>query len=789
MKHFLGMLLGESVEVSYDAQKYASLPRQREVPGGIRVDDERSDARLTEPPRATTSESLLPARRAPDAVVRSPLLRDAAPAPSNQIVYGSSGGELQNHAQAQQEASSLGCWLVSQPGVAWPVRQELQADTLPLQARVQIAAASAAPLGNGSAAVYESDTFMSPLATSQPVIATGSLINTYTGEVVDLFEDAMPPPDNGRDAGDAERERRQAQRRLLAAEGNINASHRKREQQHPIQAGDAGAITQAAHFQVNADVATEWNERANRDVYFNRNELAPTELEMTRNPFGFEGYNNRIRIAPYLLPTQDLDDKQWAPNATLLPGGDHRPKDLKPRLKKDRPRTDYAGQVSPQVPINAMPDNIRRSVVARDQEGKTLLSRGADASQALYGDAAKVESIVSQVPRAVRGQKVDAAPSRGLQSSIGNAFSTVTASSVLASIGLRGINGQAPQVGLSSSLLESSAALSSTEARASHRKETLQEAPPMISPSLLAHDLAQAQGQDFNETDTLAALAAAPLRNAEIDQRVGLAATQRQQLGEKEALLLRESLMGVSSLGVSAPDGVALQTQGLSPENSLNADLVASTLQSNIVGSRVESTQISQNRSAEMQEFRPSTHDPERGLEAATTVGVLVGRDSKKRALEHREGYRQFQERANAAGAHGAFGEVDLQTRASTYSLEERPSAAHREHGFSERNSRVTTSNARGDKFTSRMDILKVGGHTDFQKKAELAAREGKHELQTAPYVASSAGGEGQRSLLGGGREIRRPRLAKSPIKAHRLRERSGLSASLQEPLESRFED
>jgi len=324
----------------------------------------------------------------------------------------------------------------------WPVRQDLKVDTIPLQARTAIASACVAPIGCGSAALYDPESFMSPIETSQPVIATGSLINTYTGEVSDLFEDAMPPPDNGRDAGDAVRERKQAQRRLMAAEGNVTATHRKREQQDPIQPGDAGAVTQLANFQINADVATECNERACRDLYFNRNELAPTEMEMTRNPFGFEGYNNRLRINPYILPTQDLDDKSWTPNATLLPGGDHRPKNLKTRLRKDRPRTDYAGQVTGIQQASDGKADVRRSKAARDVEGQTQAGRCVNA-QALYGDAAAVSSGQVRLSQ----DRTVGDPRKGVVSSLEGA-SLVTASSVLTSLGYRGDQRELARLGV-----------------------------------------------------------------------------------------------------------------------------------------------------------------------------------------------------------------------------------------------------------------------------------------------------------------------------------------------------
>jgi len=348
MKAVLGMLLGEDPARPYDPSRYA-------------------------PPE-----------------------RGAAPAPAARSagVYGSAaprrpvyGSAQDANPQAQPEPAPLGPWLVSQPGVWTPGGRQLQDTTLPLTARTQIATCSAPLNCAGTAASYEPETFMNPWETTQPVMCTGQIVNTYTGEVADVYEDALPPPN--RRAGDGERERKQQQRRLMAAEGNVNASHRKREQQEPMQAGDAGVSTQLANFQIDADVALERNERAARDFYFNRNELAPTELEQTRNPFGFEGYNNRLRINPFMPVTQELDDKNWTPNATLLPGGD-RPKQ-RIRLRAAPASVERMGLASGSVLAEDARAEVRRSLAARDVEGDVDAGRGAGAG--VYGDAPRSAAV------------------------------------------------------------------------------------------------------------------------------------------------------------------------------------------------------------------------------------------------------------------------------------------------------------------------------------------------------------------------------------------------------------
>lgn len=782
MKALLGSFLGEMSDSVYDPHKYSL---QKRSGGSTRAPSQAGAP--SERPGASSAPSDPPRRLVPPPDASQPRSEQrqphvAAPEPasvtSSSRLYGSSGD---NHASAQPEPSSLGCWLVSQPGVAWPVRQELKADTVPLQARVQIAA-STPPLRNGSVAAYEVETFMSPLAASQPVVSTGTLINTYTGEVVDLYEDAMPPPDNGRDAGDAVRERRQAQRRLLAAEGNINASHRKREQQDPIQPGDAGVITQVANFQVSADVATEWNERANRDLYFNRNELAPTELEMTRNPFGFEGYNNRLRVNPYLLPTNDLDDKNWMANATLLPGGDYRPKNLKPKLKKERPRTDYIGQVSTDLPQEARPDNVRRSTAARDVEGATR--RGN-----VYGDALPVASAeaTSVSTKLLRGIQSSAVPSAASYLQQSEASGLVTAASVMRSLGLRGLFEREGGGGAGASSPQTGARpAAAQEAEGPFKEELLRTSPGAAATPFVAQDLSQTQGRDSRAAARMELQQKGPPAATTASfQGSSLLPAQGQHLSASDALELRSQALLTSAAPV-AQGGLALQTQSLKGDAGWEGGPGTCLVQSSLNGASVASGQVSVGRALEHQNLRTGAQELEDGLHAASAMATAEARSARRQALEDL-GQHAPESLSVAAGAHGSLGEVAPSKRHAEL-LEDRVAVAFADRGFAERNSRVTTSNARGSALTERMDNFKVRGQTDYQRKALRPERQERRELQTHPYLSSSAAKEGQRTFLSGAREARPQRIAKSPFKAHRLRERSGLSARLQEPMESRFE-
>jgi hypothetical protein len=727
---------------------------------------------------------------------------------------------MASNPSAQQEPSSLGCWLVSQPGTMWPVRQDLKVDTIPLQARVAIASACVAPIGCGSAALYEPEAFMSPIETSQPVVATGSLINTYTGEVSDLFEDAMPPPDNGRDAGDAVRERKQAQRRLMAALGNVNASHHKREQQDPIQPGDAGVVTQLANFQINADVATEFNERANRDLFFNRNELAPTELEMTRNPFGFEGYNNRVRINPYLLPTQDLDDKDWAPNATLLPGGDHRPKH-KTKLRRDRTRTDYAGQATGQQAGDGRAD-VRRSQAARDEEGCTEVGRCITA-QALYGNA------VASGAQRLAPERSQCAWTSASATSEGQAV--VSAASVLASLGCRGgAQAEAPKLATSAEAAHAAGGAAQTAGRRElgEALDVGQRRAVAGQDTASVHGSAQRRPRQLEteasqRRDVLGQEAAGVQVGAQQGSRKleARASQRRDVLGQEaasvhsgaqrlprceDALQSQRTAVDVPGAGAFAGGEHRRTEERRAPPR---AELGATpALAAGALGVQRQSLGGSDARTvdpASLVSTLTSFEGP--ALVAAQTLAADVRRQPE--APRNSQGHEAdlaavaaVALRSDAAlyGDTAPLDAVGLAAMAPHGAQEQsasrklaldgagRAAGLHLDSGCAERSATVTARNARGEGFVVRRDNLKVGGDVDFQKRPTAALREWKAELLTRPGVARSVGSDGQRCTQLPAREARQARVAKSPFRAHALRERTGIDARLAERRESRYE-
>ena len=779
MKSLLGFVLGEDPREGYDPRRFAA-----------------------ERPR--------PAAPHPEAPPRP------APAPERPLLYGS---HLENDPAAQAEPVPLGCWMVNQPGVRWPVRQQLQEDTRPLTVRSQIAATEAPISQSGSLAVYEPETFMNPLETTPDVIGTGSLINTYTGEIVDLFEDAMPPPT--RQGGDGERERKQMQRRLLAAEGNVIASHRKREQQNPMQAGDAGAIGGIASYQVQADVTLEANARGARDLYFNRNELAPTELEMTRNPFGYEGFNNRLRILPWQPVTQELETKDWAPNATLLPGG-QRPKHAA-RLRTDTPAPPRPGLVDGAAGRAAADGQaaVRRSAAERDAEGRTTAARCV-ASQQLYGDGVALGTSRVRLaeeagsykeawgagadvgPRVVTAASVRAslealrdaplaAPGRTDGAPRGGVVAAAQVALAAEAVAPRGAQAAAGPLG--------AAALGAREHAGARSVEAAPVLPrpqgELAGEARVGQRRASAPEQLYGDVGGAVfptAAAAGALQQAPAPRKVGVAPDGR-------LVVLAPELVGPRA-------GTAAQTlrAAEAAAGRLGAGEPALAARPAVAAARLAAERAAAPRAA-----GAGGHDQHAG---DRTVARRLAAEAAPTARAAAAGHAVFDQHAGdrtvgrrltadtaaplarAAGAgHGGLdrhegGQVVAHRLAAEPALGGRAAATHRDFGGGERCGAASISALRGTAVSYRAGYDHVGGDADLQLRAERGAREWRPELVVRPQVMLSPGATGQRAVLGALPE-RRARVAKSPYRAGAERERGGLGGltDLREPHEWRCEE
>ena len=210
--------------------------------------------------------------------------------------------------------SSLGCWLLPQAAKnPSGGSEQVKSDRNPHAAQTLIVARNA-PIG-GTAAFLEEQPYHTDFDNGEELVSTGALVNTWTGEVSQLFENAIPPPDLTRGDVDVPRENRQRQLRLEWAMGGEKRARQKQEFESVIPAGDAGPLSTDQRFRQEREIAMEGEERSRRDQYMNRSELIPTELQPTRNPYGDRGFQNLVRINPHVPATQPLPTKGWMPNA------------------------------------------------------------------------------------------------------------------------------------------------------------------------------------------------------------------------------------------------------------------------------------------------------------------------------------------------------------------------------------------------------------------------------------------------------------------------------------------
>ena len=383
MKQFIANLLGEEEGAPYDKSRYA----------------------LTHLPQG-------------ESVLASPVRLYGAPPPQGNRAVTAEVPEQ------QQAAVEMGCWL--HPAKSCPTRaasRQLASDSVVPRVTPQIAVPQAGAGAGNTAAEFNSEIFRTPFDQAQPLEANGTLINTHTGEVSQLYSDAFPPPD--RQPGDIKREMKNSQLRLIAAGGNAPLERRKREQEHFMPAPDAGPIMQANNYKVQADVHQENVERQSRDSYFNRKGFVPAEQEATRNPYGFDGYVNCLRIQPHMPVTQELDTKKWTPNSGQLPSTADAPR-ARTRLHEDAAegRPGVVTYSAAPEPAHIMSD-VRRSLT-----GLHAQEREAATRPHMQENGAKV-SVQAELATDVELRNTS---SRGVLPAAGAQVPCATAESVLATL-------------------------------------------------------------------------------------------------------------------------------------------------------------------------------------------------------------------------------------------------------------------------------------------------------------------------------------------------------------------
>jgi hypothetical protein len=143
------------------------------------------------------------------------------------------------------------------------------------------------------------------------LVGSGTLLNTYTGEVYQLLQEACPPPTTSRGGGpDLSRESEQRQRRLENAMGGVNrkGDRIKMESRHPDPEPDAGPATEQSRWLQSRDVLMERQERQAKINFGTYNDEHPSGgAEQTRKPLP------PLVVYPYMPGTSGLDEEQGLP--------------------------------------------------------------------------------------------------------------------------------------------------------------------------------------------------------------------------------------------------------------------------------------------------------------------------------------------------------------------------------------------------------------------------------------------------------------------------------------------
>lgn len=159
---------------------------------------------------------------------------------------------------------------------------------------------------------YNQELFQMPLDREKPKLSTGVMVNSFTGEVLETFEDAMPPPNTNKAIQDYQFENTNP--KLVWMSGGIDPNAKlpsKIEVAQDIPGPDGGP-------NIWGDQLYEGRRRGmlqeitNRDIWMNRNGDYATEYSMNGEaPAGYVGLQPMYRAIPYLPPTQILDKKDW----------------------------------------------------------------------------------------------------------------------------------------------------------------------------------------------------------------------------------------------------------------------------------------------------------------------------------------------------------------------------------------------------------------------------------------------------------------------------------------------
>lgn len=162
---------------------------------------------------------------------------------------------------------------------------------------------------------FSNDLFETPMDREENLVRTGTIYNPYTGETMDTFEEAMPPPTG--DYSVPSYERAKSNMKLVYAQGGFDQNAPRRSKVEvfedlPTMADGPNVFGDALYADARR---AEMAGRVGRDLFHNRNgnQNAFSDVNVVDgHKTGFVGYQNMLRPVPYMPQTQrDRQEIPW----------------------------------------------------------------------------------------------------------------------------------------------------------------------------------------------------------------------------------------------------------------------------------------------------------------------------------------------------------------------------------------------------------------------------------------------------------------------------------------------
>jgi hypothetical protein len=221
-----------------------------------------------------------------------------------------------------RDGALIGCNIVGNSGGSWSHRKlnmTREPATRVDEVYVQQAAVADYATSNASATVqrhlqpygnYTETLYSTPTLDAERRISTGVIINPWTGQMYETFEDDVPPPNTDRSLMPDQFGRTNP--KLVAMKGGRDPNRDYASKREPCQRlpGDDGGENVWGDALYADRRREDMQQRANRTVWHNR-DGDYQEPAWDKKSNGYVGWQRAYQNFPYLPQTQQLDLQQW----------------------------------------------------------------------------------------------------------------------------------------------------------------------------------------------------------------------------------------------------------------------------------------------------------------------------------------------------------------------------------------------------------------------------------------------------------------------------------------------